>query len=144
MRSLVVAALLGVTAAADDHCAVTQKSYTTKDCTGTATDKDWSKLYGTVKDTCTKTGETTNKGSKMSECTSTSYKYQLYTDETCTDANKVATDGAKTFTLSDTTCTKVSDTSSTKMVWVPKATGAKAVAGAAWALVATAMLVTQV
>ena len=149
MRSLVVAALvlaalIGASAAADAHCEVTYNTYTDKACTAGEVKLGFSKQQGTVKDTCVKTGLTTNKGSKMATCTSTSYTYQEYTDETCTTANKVGTVTSKT--LSDTTCTQVSGSTTKwyKYTWVAKAEGAQAVLGAASTLLATAMLVTQV
>ena len=76
MRSLIVAALLGVASAADDHCEINYSTYTKVKCEGTETKKDFSALWGTVKDTCMKaTGDTTHKSSKMVACSSTKYEY---------------------------------------------------------------------
>ena len=144
MRSLVVAALIGASAAADAHCGVTYNTYTDAKCTAGEVKLDYSKQQGTVLDTCVATGQATNKGSKMKTCTTTAYTFQEYTDATCTTANAVATVTSKT--LNDTTCTQVtgSTTKWEKYMWVAKAEGAQAVLGAASALLATAMLVTQV
>ena len=62
MRSLVVAALvlaalIGASAAADAHCEVTYNTYTDKACTAGEVKLDFSKQQGTVKDTCVKTGQ---------------------------------------------------------------------------------------
>merc|ERR1719149_136398 len=142
MRSLIVAALLGVASAADAaHCEVSQESYKTKDCTGDATKVDFSKLWGTVVDTCTKSGDATNKGSKMKVCSATKYEYLTYTDDACTDANKAAANTVKTI---DGKCAEVSGDTSKKYVFVAKAEGAQGALAAAWTLVAAAMLVTQV
>ena len=76
MRALIVAALLGATSAADAHCEINYSTWDKVKCAGTETKKDFSKLWGTVVDTCMKaTGDTTHKSSKMKVCSATAYEY---------------------------------------------------------------------
>ena len=139
MRALIVAALLGVTSAADAYCKVNELGYKTTDCTGDATTTVPSEKMGEVVGECKKDPATGVKGGKLKACSSTSYEIDFYSTEDCT-----GTAMSNVVMKIDGKCTANADgKTSYKVEWVPKAEGAKAVA-AAWALVATAMVMTQV
>ena len=114
-------------------------AYKTTDCTGDATTTTPTDKMGDKVGECKKDPMTGVKSGKMKSCSSTAYSIDLYSTEDCTGT------ATNTVLKIDGTCVKNADgKTSYKVVWVPKAEGAKAAVAAAWALVATAMVMTQV
>ena len=128
MKISVMCALLGLAAA--DHCNVDELTYTSTDCSGTATTVLFMSMI--MKDECV---DGTNVSLKHSECSATKLTYSMWTKTGCSGTADLGP-----ITVAMGTCIKGSSSGSTKYVLADGA-AAKAVA---WASVAIAMLAAHV